>query len=77
MTSALLRELHILEFKELVVESWYIEKNASEKIGNLVAKGKCVAWMFPKISEEGKYKILVLQQLPALGLLLIFDNEWI
>lgn len=70
-------ELHIPEFKNLVLEFCYTKTNASEKISNLVAKGTCVTWMLPKILEKAKYKILVLQDLPALGILIILDNEWI
>lgn len=61
----------------MVVESYYIKTNASEKISNLVAKGKCVTWTFPKILEKAKYKIVVLHELPALGILIVLDNEWI
>lgn len=59
------------------MESYYVETNASEKISNLVAKGKRVTQMFPKNLEKTKYKILVLQELPALGILIILDNKWI
>lgn len=41
----------------------------------MVAKGKRVTWMFPKILEKTKYKVLVLKELPALGILIILDNK--
>lgn len=54
MITAFSRDLHVLEFKKLVLEFYYIETNASVKIANLVTNGKCVAWLFPKISEKEK-----------------------